>query len=206
MWENGAAACWDTRSGSLSWSEVGDRFATAYFSVSFSQDGTRALIVGHSGNASSLKLVDVSNGRHVMQWQVDPGDPVMAGAFVKDLPPPTSPANAAAGDVAALAQESILFTRSSLLRERLSIQGGRRFARRQELLGQAAEVFAERMRTWSDQKTNSGLLTLYSDVQPVDKKERVFDQMMGDPAISDDVKDALVHWLLEAPAEGGRGS
>ena len=101
--------------------------------------------------------------------------------------------------------EVIVFTRSSLMRERVSIEGGRRFARRQGLVAQAAELFTERMRSWVDQKTTPGLLTLYSDLQTVDKKERVFDQLMGDATIGDDVKDALIQWMLDTPAEAGRG-
>ncbi|MCX5688382.1 MAG: hypothetical protein NTV94_01075 [Planctomycetota bacterium] len=205
LWDNGAGGCWNAATGELLWSESGDRFATAYFSLSFTQDGSRALVVGHSGTAGSVKVVDMSTGRHVLQWPLDPGDPIMAGAFVHT--------DAATGgglpghsDTASTLTDSIIFTHSSLMRERVSIEGGLRFARRQSLVAEAAELFAERLRTTADQKSTPGLLTLYSDLQTVDKKERVFDLLMGDETVSDDLKDALIQWMLESPAEGGRGS
>ena len=69
--------------------------------------------------------------------------------------------------------------------------------RTRQLQPQAIDLFTERMRTWSDQRTNSGLLTLYSDVEPIDKKEKVFDQIMGDVEVDSALKRALIESLLE---------
>jgi serine/threonine protein kinase/WD40 repeat protein len=202
LWDNGASGCWNASTGELLWSEPGDRFASAYFGISFTQDGTRALIIGHSGTAGSVKLVDMATGRHVLQWPLDPGDPIMAGAFVRS---DAAPGGGLPGQPDSTSTDCIIFTHSSLMRERVSVEGGLRFARRQSLVADAADLFAERMRTTADQKSTPGLLTLYSDLQTVDKKERVFDLVMGDETISDDLKDALIQWLLESPGDGGRG-
>jgi hypothetical protein len=128
-----------------------------------------------------VRLLSASTGQTVLQWAHDPSDPVMAGAFVAGVG----------------GEECLVLTHASLLRERLSTDLGRAFERTRQLQAQATDLFTERMRTWSDQRTNSGLLTLYSDVEPIDKKEKVFDQIMADSSVDPALKRALVESLLE---------
>jgi serine/threonine protein kinase/WD40 repeat protein len=190
MWDDAAAACWDVRTHALIWSRAGDRFTDLYFSATFNRDGRRLLAVGSSGQNCVLRLIDAQTGRTVLEFPTDPKDPIMAAAFVTDAAP---------ADGQGIGEESIVLTHASLLRERLSVSRGNAYVRRLAVFDKAAELFNERYRSLSDDRVRSGILTLFNDFQPIDKKQKVFDGIMADSSVSREMKNALIDWMLESP-------
>ena len=210
-WENGAAGCWDVSSAQLLWSSNGDRFSDHYYSITFSGDGARLLVLGQLSQSSLARLVDSRTGRLLTQWRTYALDPIVTGAFVR----PKGAATSGNADGAAFsgigttdhesnpADDEIVLIHASLLRQRFTTSAGRAFELAARHADAAKQLWEQRRRVRRTERnqSDSGLLTLFSpqpDSDSTGETANAYFSLMSDPSISSTLKRAVTTYLLES--------